>query len=136
MALDNAELAYFIQQVALAAQSFGVAASDIEIVGNALSSTFGMRCAMPVTVIKAQGPQLQAICIESDCVLAKNASCGLYEAVVEPSKNNSMAAMTSHSTMVATATQTMTIPSNGAAAVYGLNAVAVAAIAGVAAFAV
>ncbi|KAM6486366.1 hypothetical protein HDV62DRAFT_350760 [Trichoderma sp. SZMC 28011] len=136
MALDSAELTYFIQQIALAAQSFGVAASDIEIVGNALSNGFGMRCAMPATVIKAQGPQLQAICVESDCPLAKNASCSLYEAVVEPSKVNSTAAMSSHSTVMATATQSMTIPSAGAGTARCWNGAAVAAIAGVAAFAV
>ncbi|KAL7791529.1 hypothetical protein V8C37DRAFT_382001 [Trichoderma ceciliae] len=136
MALDNAELGYFIQQVALAAQSFGVATSDIEVVGNALSNTFGMRCAMPVTAIKAQGPQLQAICIESDCPLAKNESCGLYAAVVEPkSAANSTAVVTSHSTGMPTATQSMVPPTAGAAAINGMNVMAVAAIAGVVAFA-
>ncbi|KAL7943392.1 hypothetical protein V8C42DRAFT_328919 [Trichoderma barbatum] len=137
MALDSAELTYFIQQIALAAQSFGVAASDIEIVGGALSNAFGMRCAMPTAVIKAQGPQLQAICIESDCPLAKNASCSLYEAVAEPSsKQNSTATMGSYSTVMVTAAQPTTIPSAGAVAAHSLNAAAVAAIAGAAAFAV
>ncbi|RFU75709.1 hypothetical protein TARUN_6468 [Trichoderma arundinaceum] len=137
MALDNAELTYFIQQIALAAQSFGVATSDIEIVGNALSSAFGMRCATPTTVIKAQGPQLQAVCIESDCPLAKNAKCSLYEAVVEPcSKDNATAAMTLHNTKTPTGTQAIVAPTAGAVAVNGMNAVAVAAIAGAAAFAV
>ncbi|UKZ77029.1 hypothetical protein TrVFT333_004745 [Trichoderma virens FT-333] len=137
MALDSAELTYFIQQIALAAQSFGVAASDIEIVGNALSNAFGMRCATPATVIKVQGPQLPAICIESDCPLAKNASCGLYEAVVEPSaKSNSTATMDSHSTVMATATQPTTAPSAGAGTLHCLNGAAVAAVVGVAAFAV
>jgi hypothetical protein len=84
MALSNAEVSYFITQVALAASSFGVAQADITAVGTALNTLFGHRCAPAVTVIPAQGSQLQAICIEPDCPLADNAMCGLYEDVIEP----------------------------------------------------
>ncbi|KAI1324426.1 hypothetical protein F5Y16DRAFT_307634 [Xylariaceae sp. FL0255] len=84
MDLDEAELGYFITQVGLAASSFGVADSDVQAVGTALNSTFGYRCSAPATVIKAQGPQLQAICIADDCPLATSAVCASYSSATEP----------------------------------------------------
>ncbi|PHH66154.1 hypothetical protein CDD81_217 [Ophiocordyceps australis] len=90
MDLDYAQVTYFIQQVALAAKSFGVADSDIAVVGAALNSLFNVRCAPPTTVIKSQGPHLQSICIDPEtCPLAKDATCSKYEAPREPEKAGS-----------------------------------------------
>jgi hypothetical protein len=80
MNLDFAETTYFIQQVGLAAASFGVAESDIEAVAKALNTLFNVRCAPPTAVIPAQGEQLQSICTDEEtCPLAQNATCALYE---------------------------------------------------------
>jgi len=95
MDLDAAEVGYFITQVGLSASSFGVADSDVQAVGTALNSLFGSRCAPPTTVIKAQGPQLQSICIADDCPLADNAVCDSYAPAVEPSPVSSSNATTS-----------------------------------------
>lgn len=75
MALGVYEVAYFIEQVGLSAASFGVATEDVTAVGMALNSLFGYRCAPPTTVIKEQGPQLQAICIEVSCINPKSSEC-------------------------------------------------------------
>lgn len=64
MDLDHYEVTYFIQQVGLAASSFGVAKDDITAVATALDKLFNYRCLPPATAIKEQGPQLQSICID------------------------------------------------------------------------
>ncbi|KAI1262420.1 hypothetical protein F5Y18DRAFT_159589 [Xylariaceae sp. FL1019] len=97
MDLDVYEVSYFITQVGLAASSFGVADSDVAIVGSALQSLFGYRCSPPTTVIEAQGPELQAICIADNCPVATSAVCDSYATVSEPTS----------------ATSTMSMPSNG-----------------------
>lgn len=63
MALDAYEVQYFIQQVALAAQSLGVQKPDVEEVGNALQKYFGSKCAPPEHILPKSSKQLQAICI-------------------------------------------------------------------------
>jgi hypothetical protein len=63
MALDAFQVGYFITQVGLSAASFGVATADIEAMGMALMDLFGYKCAPPATVVPAQGPQLQSVCI-------------------------------------------------------------------------
>jgi hypothetical protein len=125
MALDNAEVTYFITQVALAASSFGVAKDDITAVGTALNSLFAKRCAPAVEVIPPQGPALQAICTEPDCPIADNAMCGLYDNVIEPmnatmtSGNGNMTMTSSGGAMTMTMTTTdasgsvMTMTSTG-----------------------
>lgn len=78
MGLDANEVGYFIQQVGLSAQSFGVATADITAVGKLLSSVFDVKCGAPAVVIPAQGAQLQSICTADDCPTAANASCSSY----------------------------------------------------------
>lgn len=89
MDLDSAEVGWFIQNVAMAAASFGVAEDDIAIVGKALNSIFNVRCAPPTTVIPAQGAQLQSICEADDCPLAPNATCAAYPMTMMPAAANS-----------------------------------------------
>ncbi|KAI1194390.1 hypothetical protein F5X97DRAFT_336050 [Nemania serpens] len=150
MALDPSEVGYFITQVGLAASSFGVADSDVQAVGMALTSLFDYRCAPPTAVIESQGPQLQAICIDETCPLAANSTCDSYEPVSEPSSvssavSSSATSTASHPTGTSNATTTgpiqttastsspTTVPTAGAAANrFGLAAVAAAG--GVAAF--
>jgi len=79
MYLTTAQNTYFINQVALAAQSFGVASDDITVVGTALNSLFNERCAPNMSVPSTAPAAPQAICIADDCVLAANASCTAYQ---------------------------------------------------------
>lgn len=64
MDLNHYEVSYFIQQVGLAASSFGVSKDDVTAVGTALDKLFNYKCLPPATAIKEQGPQLQSICVE------------------------------------------------------------------------
>lgn len=102
---------YFIEQVGLAAASFGVATADVEVVGTALMSLFGYRCAPPVTVIPAQGPQLDSICVAENCPIAPNATCSSYPTVMHPvaamPNNTYMGNGTSSNGSVSTATSSM-----------------------------
>ena len=104
MDLDEYEVGYFIQQVGLAAASFGVAMEDITVVAGALSTLFNVKCAPPVTVIPAQGPVLESICIADSCPLAPNATCSSYAAAVVPSVSNST--MSGNSTSASTSGST------------------------------
>ncbi|KAK9426345.1 putative Heme haloperoxidase family profile domain-containing protein [Seiridium unicorne] len=87
MDLNPYELGYFIEQVAMAAASFGVAEDDLTVVGKALNSLFAYRCAPETTVIPAQGALLQSICIDGSCPIAENATCSAYDAVMVPTNS-------------------------------------------------
>lgn len=84
MDLSAYEVGYFVQQVGLSAASFGVAKEDIMVVANALSMTFGYKCAPEAVVIPSQPAALQAICIGDACPLSANATCASYQNVTEP----------------------------------------------------
>lgn len=88
MDLSYPEVGYFIEQVALSGQSFGVAPSDLMVVGTALMTLFDYRCTPPTTVVPAQGPQLQSICLDNTCPLAANHTCALYDHLMKPSLAN------------------------------------------------
>ena len=93
MDLDPYEVGYFIEQVGLSAASFGVSQSDVEYVGMALNKLFNYRCSPNTTVIPAQGPQQQSICIADTCPLDPNATCAAYPPAVEPGVANATLAM-------------------------------------------
>lgn len=154
MDLNKYEVGYFIQQVGMAAASFGVAEDDVKAVGTALNTLFGYRCAPPATAIKAQGPQLQSICIDGSCPVSPmaNGTCDAgYEAVMVPMNTTSNSTKPAPgsigtATMPAGASNTgaggmnptmtgmpSSVPTAGAAA-YGFSFAAVAAA--VAAFAI
>jgi len=105
MDLDIYEVSYFIEQVGLAAASFGVTMDDVNIVGKALMSAFGYRCAPPAIVIPAQGAQLQSICSAPNCPISPNATCSMYQSnITMPSPvsgNGSMATASSTKAPVA-----------------------------------
>jgi len=85
MDLSHDEVSYFIQEVGLAATSLGVTTEDATAVGKQLDMVFNYKCAANATVIPAQGPQQQSICIADDCPTAPNATCSAYKAqVAEP----------------------------------------------------
>ncbi|KAJ8068453.1 hypothetical protein OCU04_004008 [Sclerotinia nivalis] len=86
MNLSDAEVNYFIEQIALSASSFGVSASDLMIIGYALRQSFGYRCLPPATIIPSQGAQLQSICTDSTCPLAPNNTCASYDPTITKPK--------------------------------------------------
>ncbi|KAK2056886.1 hypothetical protein LY76DRAFT_575567 [Colletotrichum caudatum] len=112
MDLDANELGYFIEQVALAGASFGVAQDDLKAVGTALNQLFGLRCSPATTAIPAQGPQLQAICIADNCPLSPNAVCASYQTAVAP--KNATGNATATSSGPATTVSPSAVPTAGA----------------------
>lgn len=84
MVLDPYQVGYFIEQVGLAAASFGVAESDITAVATALATLFDYRCAPKTAVIKAQGAQYQSICTDEMCPLAMNSTCAAQPVMLQP----------------------------------------------------
>ena len=137
MNLNHAEMTYFINQVGMAAASFGVTEDDAKTVGETLNKVFNVRCAPPMEVIKGQGKELQSICIAEDCPEAENATCDDYDKAVEPKPVNGTMTMAPTGTMSMEPTSTGTgepdTVETGAAAVKGLSLAAV--VAGIAAFA-
>jgi hypothetical protein len=85
MSLDAAEFGYFVQQVGLAALSFGADPNDLVPVATALATLFGQRCAPAVSVLGGLVPaELQSICIDDACTLTPNGTCDAYGAAIEP----------------------------------------------------
>jgi hypothetical protein len=132
MDLSYAEVGYFITQVALSAASFGVAQSDLQIVGTALGSIFDVRCAPATIVIPAQGAQLQSICTDMTCPLAMNSSCALYETNITEPASATMSSMAATGTATATTSGSSTpataSAAAGAAGVYPAGIAAFAAM--------
>jgi hypothetical protein len=77
MALDPAEVGYFISQVGAAATCLGVSSSDVSAVTGVLMQYFGYRCSPPINVIG--GPQLDSICEACSCPYDPMAQCKLYD---------------------------------------------------------
>ncbi|KAL8278756.1 hypothetical protein RQP46_008825 [Phenoliferia psychrophenolica] len=74
MVLSPAQLGYFITQVALSAQSFGVAATDIAAVGKSLIGAFDNRCGA-ATAIGPLAAEPLSICTDPSCPLAPMSNC-------------------------------------------------------------
>lgn len=105
MSLDPAEVGYFISQVGLAAASFGVASSDINIVANALVTYFDYRCTPPMTIVPGAGPQLQEICGDPTCPLAPTPECWYYpNSGIEPAPQTAPSCLPSTSSYAPTST--------------------------------
>lgn len=148
MDLSNAEMTYFIQQVGMAAASFGVDEADIDVVAKALGDTFNMKCSPPAEVIPGS-KELQAICIAEDCKEAENPVCDQYDESTEPEMCSMMSSMmptgtgsmmptgtgsmmpTGTGSMMPTGTGPGTVPTDNAAPVnnFGVAAVVAAAAA-------
>ena len=78
MRLTAADLGYFIQQVALAAESLGVAKQDVDKVGVALATVFTELCSPPEALVPGIRPQVQAICNDPSCSKAQTDNCVFY----------------------------------------------------------
>ncbi|KAK6335070.1 hypothetical protein TWF718_010512 [Orbilia javanica] len=78
MNLAPLQLGYFIQELSLAAISLGVAEGDVIAVASMLNTTFGQACAPAAVVIPDVPKDLQAMCINTACPLAKDPICGTY----------------------------------------------------------
>jgi len=128
MGLDVKEVGYFITQVGLAAASFGVADADVQIVGKALNDAFGYKCSPAAAIPATAAPAPQAICIADNCPTAVNATCNLYQPVLEPTNvttpsrpsNSSSGASPSGSTKPSSSV----VPSTGGAALTGVSVAA------------
>ncbi|KAG8414113.1 hypothetical protein J3458_011763 [Metarhizium acridum] len=118
MDLGKPEMDYFVAQVGLAAASFGVAKDDVTAIADSLNAVFNVACGPPTTAVKAQGPQLQSICIDqSTCPkAAKDPMCDRYPAVVKPS-NATGTTMPSGSTSATGTASGTTVPSGTGSAV-------------------
>lgn len=69
---------YFIEQVGMAAASFGVTQDDVTAVGMSLTKAFDYRCSPPAVVVPSQGSQLQSMCQADTCPLDPKAMCNSY----------------------------------------------------------
>jgi hypothetical protein len=139
MNLDPSEFGYFVQQVGLAATSFGVTEEDVTAVATALQKLFGYKCSPAATVIPEQGMTLNSICQNEDCPLDPKATCAAYPnngTVMEPQMVNGTAngTMPSSTSMMPSATMSMGGPQFTGAAV--ARDAGVAALIGGLAFAV
>ena len=76
MALDPAEVGWFINNVGLAAASFGVSSADISTVAGVLMQYFGYRCSPPLAI--TDGADLQSICVNAKCPKDPMAVCQEY----------------------------------------------------------
>ncbi|TGO07642.1 hypothetical protein BTUL_0257g00030 [Botrytis tulipae] len=113
MDLSDAEVNYFIEQVALSAASFGVSDSDLMTIGYSLQQSFGYRCLPPTTIVPKQGDQLQSICTDNTCPLAPNNTCAYYDyTVTKPNLSSARSPGTGSSTGTRTNTSTATRTGN------------------------
>jgi len=119
MDLSAAQVGYFIQNVAYSAASFGVAESDLMIVGTALGEYFDVNCGPEMVIIPTQPAALQSICTGANCTNAVNATCSAYQTNI-----TAPAAASTTSSGGATATSSMPGTTSAAgAAVYGISGV-------------
>jgi len=117
MDLSYAEVTYFVEQVGLSAESFGVTKDDATAVGNELMAAFGYACSAPAVIIPYQPAELQAICIDPTCPKAPvNATCSSYAAAMEPGMSNATTSATMTSASGSSATGTATSSSSTASA--------------------
>ncbi|KAM0327434.1 hypothetical protein ACHAQA_005720 [Verticillium albo-atrum] len=134
MNLDSSEMGYFIQQVALAAESFGVAKEDIAVVGKALTELFNFKCLPAAEILPGAGKELQSICSAEDCPAAKDAQCDLYDQTIEhpvaanSTQGGSNATATSAVPTSDSTSEPTTVPTDvpGGAAVRGISLAALA----------
>lgn len=84
MDLNAAQNNYFIQQVGLAATSFGASMDDVTTVANLLNKTFNYRCSPPAAVLPSAPKELQAICQDKSCPQSPMPTCDAYPAAVMP----------------------------------------------------
>lgn len=129
MALDPYQMGYFIQQVGLAATSFGVTVEDATAAGMALTTLFDYRCSPPTTVVKEAGPQLQSMCTDPSCQLDPNPMCGLEDNNGTVMMPQNLTMNSTSSMMMPSATSSMPATFTGAATKVGIATSAVLGVA-------
>jgi hypothetical protein len=79
MDFDTYQMSFFISTVKSSALSLGFTNADASSLATTLNTLFNFRCSPPVAVpgIKAP-PELQSVCIATNCPLDPQADCGLY----------------------------------------------------------
>jgi len=131
MDLGYAEVSYFVEQVGMSAASFGVTSEDVMTVGEALMGAFGYRCEPAITIVKAQGAQLQSICVDSTCPLSPNSTCSLYNSTIgEPGNATSGTATGTATGTGSTSTSTSSSPATASKAAGTTLTFSFAAVAG------
>jgi len=115
MDLDTAQNSWFIENVGLAAASFGVSQDDINTVATTLNGTFGYRCAPAVSLLPGAGPVYESICQNVTCPIAPNSTCGTGPAVAFPAAAPASSGSSSLASMIASS-------SSSAAAATGSSA--------------
>jgi len=79
MNLNFTDLGYFIDQLTKAAVHYGFSDQDGQTFNTQMNSLYNVRCAPPITLNPAQGPQLLSLCQASSCPLAEpNPDCAAY----------------------------------------------------------
>ncbi|KAL5346479.1 hypothetical protein ACLOAV_008750 [Pseudogymnoascus australis] len=136
MSLEFAEVAYFINQLTLAAEFYGFSEADAQALNTRMNSLYNSRCAQPVTFSSRQGPQLLSLCQDPSCPLAvPNSDCEAYTNLTADGGGSSMpSGAESSETGSATSSPnstTETPPNSAAASTNGSHKLSAGGIAGV-----
>jgi hypothetical protein len=79
MNLNYTDLGHFIDQLTRSAEHFGFTDEDGLTFNTQMNTLYNVRCAPPITLNQAQGPQLLSLCQNPTCPLAEpNADCAAY----------------------------------------------------------
>jgi hypothetical protein len=143
MNLTYTDLGHFIDQLTKSAEHFGFTDDDGLTFNTQMNTLYNVRCAPPITLNQAQGPQLLSLCQNPSCPLAEpNPDCAAYvnltanglvgsSASAAPS-STSISSLSTSSTFATTATtssNTQTTTAAPAAASASLSSGAIAGIA-------
>ncbi|KFY62869.1 hypothetical protein V496_04344 [Pseudogymnoascus sp. VKM F-4515 (FW-2607)] len=136
MSLEFAEVAYFINQLTLAAEFYGFSEADAQALNTRMNSLYNSRCAPPVTFSSRQGPQLLSLCQDPSCPLAvPNSDCEAYTNLTADGRGSSTpSGAESSETGSATSSPnstTETPPNSAAASTNGSHKLSAGGIAGV-----
>jgi hypothetical protein len=79
MRLNYTDLGHFIDQLSRSTAHFGFSDQDSQTLSGDLNSQYNVRCAPPITLNPALGPELLSLCQASSCPLAvPNPDCAAY----------------------------------------------------------
>ena len=79
MNLTYTDLGYFIDQLSKTTTVFGFSDADSQTLNTKFNSLYNVRCAPPITLDPAEGPQLLSLCQDPSCPLAvPNTDCSDY----------------------------------------------------------
>ena len=125
MDLNYTCLGHFINQLGKSAAHFGFSEQDSQTFVTNLNSQFNVRCAPPITLNPAQGPQLLSLCQHESCPLAApRPDCAAYANLQPGGYSGSVSTMTSTSTAptFATSISASEVTSSSTLSGYGTSA--------------